>query len=442
LAVFLFLFIFLWKFFAQFRLAGEDLNRVLLVFGATLLISAVGYRLMLFMLPLVFNGVPFQIQGEFLFLGLPFGMGALVIAFLFNLPYAVIFSFINAWMGGIVCGWNLRAMVWIWIGNLALCLGIEQYQRLKRSSVLKACFFWLLPVSVVFILAFFLTDGESNVMALALNIGLAIMAALLTILLANFVIPVWEALFGLVTDLKLVEITNLNLPPFREMLEKAPGTYHHSLMVASLSEAAAQDLAISPLLLRAKALYHDIGKNDNPQFFTENHSAYENPHPRMSPQDSARAIISHISGGLERAERLKLPKQVKDAIVHHHGTRLVRFFYEKAREAAEGGGDEVDENAYRYPGRKPSGIEDAIIMLADQIEAASKSLAAPTDEEIKNVIEQIISTNITENQFDDCEHLTIKALKIIAASFFEKLTSIYHQRVSYPGFDFTEKENS
>ena len=144
---------------------------------------------------------------------------------------------------------------------------------------------------------------------LAFYVVLGILSALLSALIANFMIPLWEVIFKLVTDLKLVEITNLNLPVFREMLEKAPGTYHHSQMVASLAEAAAQELELSPLLVRAMALYHDIGKIDNPQFFTENQSVYEDPHGQLTPLESAKIIISHIALGLEKAEQLKLPQK-------------------------------------------------------------------------------------------------------------------------------------
>jgi len=224
------------------------------------------------------------------------------------------------------------------------------------------------------------------------------------------------------------------------MLEKAPGTYHHSQMVATLSEAAAQDLGISPLLLRAMALYHDIGKIDCPQFFTENYAVYdEHPHANLTPLESAKIIISHITSGLEKAEKLKLPKKLAAAIGQHHGNKVVKYFYERAKEEARTAPDEFEENMFRYPGQKPQAIEEAVIMLADQAEAASKSLSAPSDDEIRNVVEQIINATVSENQFDECDGLTFKALKAIAASFYSKLASIYHQRIAYPGFDFKKR---
>jgi putative nucleotidyltransferase with HDIG domain len=346
----------------------------------------------------------------------------------------------NSIMGGILCNWDFKIFLFILLGNLAVSYGIEYYQRLKRSPIIKAAVLWLLPVNMILITVYHFSGTNTDIMILGINLVVGVFSAMITPILANFLIPLYEIVFGLVTDLKLVELTNLNLPIFREMLEKAPGTYHHSLMVASLSEAAAQDLGLSPLLQRAMALYHDIGKIDGPHFFTENHTIYKNPHPNMSPRDSAKNIISHIDEGLERAEKLKLPPMVTSAITQHHGTKLVRFFYDKAREMSAVDSDGFDDAIYKYPGLKPTNIENAIIMLADQVEAASKSLASPTEEEIKNVIRRIIDTNVDENQFDECEGLTFRAINIIANSFHKKLSSIYHMRISYPGFDFKEKE--
>jgi hypothetical protein len=384
--------------------------------------------------------IPYDTQS--IFYAIPFGFGVLVIAFIFNLQSAVIFSFINAIIGGMVCDWNFQVFLYVLLGNLAVSYGIEYYQRVKRSPIIKAAVLWLLPINLLTIGIFHLTESSLNFGLLAVNAAAGIFSALLCPILANFLIPIWEMLFQLVTELKLIELTNLNLPIFREMLEKAPGTYHHSQMVASLSESAAQDLGISPLMQTAMALYHDIGKIDNPHFFSENHAIYKNPHDNMSPRDSAKNIIAHIPDGLERAAKIKVPPIVGSSIRQHHGTKLVRFFYDKARDAASVDSDVLDDKVFRYPGEKPKNIENAIIMLADQVEAASKSLATPSDEEIKNVIRKIIDANIKEDQFDECEDLTLKNLNIIANSFLKKLSAIYHMRVSYPGFDFKEKESA
>lgn len=440
-AVFIFLAVYGGRFFKQFSMGGINREKLFAVMGSTLLLSAVLYRISLFLFPLILSNIAIDIQYDLqsIFYALPFGAGALSIAFVFNLRGAVIFSFINALVGAVICNWDFTIFLYVLLGNLAVSYGIEHYQRLKRSPIIKAAILWQLPVNMATIALFHMTRGEFDLVHLSVNIFMGIFAAVLSPILANFIIPVWESIFGLVTELKLIELTNLNLPIFREMLEKAPGTYHHSQMVASLSEAAAQDLGISPLLLRAMALYHDIGKIDNPHFFTENHTIYRNPHPDMPPRESAKNITGHIADGMERAEKLKLPSPVRASIMEHHGTKRVHYFYDKAMEMSSVATDGIDDNVFRYQGRKPKDIDNAIIMLADQVEAASKSLAAPTDEEIKNVLSKIIDTNIEEGQFDECEGLTFKALNIIANSFFKKLSSIYHMRISYPRFDFKER---
>ena len=437
----LFFLIRLWRLPLTETLDDEKLPIVMVV---TLAVSVGIYRISVFLLPMVIKNIAVvqDIDPQGMLLAIPFGIGALIIAFIFNLQSAVIFSFANAMTGAIISGWNFRISLYILMGNLAISFGIEYYQRLKRSPILKAAIFWLLPVNLAFILLMDLTRPDSIDTGLIIShLIMGALSAFIAPLFANFIIPLWEMMFKLVTNLKLIELTNLNLPIFRQMLENAPGTYHHSQMVASLAESCAPGLRISPLLLTAMALYHDIGKIGNPQFFTENQTIYSNPHINLSPRESAKMIIAHLNDGLEEAKKLKLPQPIRDAILQHHGTKLVHFFYDKAKGSANVDTDEIDISLFRYPGRKPQTIENAIIMLADQVEAASKTLASPTDDEIRNVIQQIIESNVEENQFDECEDLTFSALNHIAHSFYKKLSSIYHMRVSYPGFNFTENEN-
>jgi putative nucleotidyltransferase with HDIG domain len=437
-----FIFLYFHQFFKIWHSSGINRKKLFIISMVTLTVSAIIYRISIFLFPLITKNWAIGIDMEMssIFYAIPFGFGALIIAFIFNLQSAVIYSFANAVISGIICGWNFKIALYVLIGNLAVSYGIEFYQRLKRSPILKATLFWLLPANVVTIMLFNLTEPDISLNLILVNMGMGVFSAVVAAVVANFIVPLWEAIFKLVTDLKLIELANLNLPIFREMLEKAPGSYHHSQMVASLSEAAASELHLSPLLLTAMALYHDIGKIDNPQFFTENHTIYPNPHDKLQPRDSAKMIISHITEGIERAKKIKLPEIIYSSIFQHHGSKLVRFFYDKARKMSTIDTDEFDDTLFRYPGKKPQNIENAIIMLADQVEAASKTLASPTDEEIRNVIQQIVDNNIEENQFDECEGLTFKALNIIAHSFYKKLSSIYHMRISYPGFDFTEKE--
>ena len=432
--------IFVTKLFISWESKGINGQKLISISLITLLLSALVYRVLLFIIPVILKEIPntFSIESNIIYYSIPFTFGPLIIAFIFNIQSAVIFSFINSISGAILGEWDLTLFLYILIGSLTVSFGIEYYQRLKRSPILKVCILWLFPVNLLFLILFNFTASISDPMQLLVFAGIASFSAIMAPILAGFIIPLWEMLFNLLTELKLVELTNLNLPIFREMLEKAPGTYHHSQMVSSLSEAAALDLKLSPLLLNAMALYHDIGKIDNPQIFTENHAIYKNPHNNLTPKDSAKIIISHIQNGLARAKELKLSESISSAITQHHGTKLVIFFYDKAVSNSSGNQDEVDSNLFRYPGEKPINIENAIVMLADQVEAASKSLSSPNEEEIRNVVQKIIDSNIEEKQFDNCEGLTFKALNTIGNAFLKKLSSIYHMRISYPGFEFKE----
>lgn len=426
------------KLLKKWENTGINGKKLISVSLFTLLTGILVYRISFFILPLIFKNLSFSfnIDPAITFYALPYTFGALIMAFIFNIESAVIFSFVNAIVGGVLADWSLFVFLYILIGSLFVSFGIEYYQRLKRSPILKVSILWLIPVNIIFLILFNFSQGNSDLIHLLTYAGTGVFSALISAILASFIIPLWEIIFKLLTDLKLVELTNLNLPIFREMLEKAPGTYHHSQMVSSLSEAAAIDLGLSPLLLNAMALYHDIGKIDSPQVFTENQSIYPNPHTDLTPNNSARLIISHIKNGIERAKDLKLSGTISSAITQHHGTKLVSFFYNKALESASDASTEIDKNLFRYPGEKPKNIENAIIMLADQVEAASKSLSSPSDEELRNVIRKIVNSDIEDDQFDECDGLTFKSINIIGNSFYKKLSSIYHMRISYPGFNF------
>ena len=443
-AVFLLLF-FMLELFIHWHSPSKNHSKSFNVFTLILIFSVIIYRLTSFLTPLILENIPFDLSftAQNIHFAAPFAFGSLIVAFIFSFPHAVYFSFINAIFAGILSGWDLHFAFYVLAGNLMAALGVEFFLRLKRSTIFKSALIWVMPAQVLSAALISFDLQETTVSVLITATALAVSSALLSTILASFFIPILETGFKLVTELKLIELTNLNLPVFRQMLEKAPGTYHHSQMVASLAESAAVDLNISPLMLTAMALYHDIGKTDSPQFFTENHSVYSSPHENLTALESARAIIAHVNRGLEIAARLKLPPEVTSAISQHHGSKLVKFFYDKAvASRTNGSKTEVDPSDFQYPGKKPQTIENAIIMIADQVEAASKSLSRPSDAEIRNVIEKVIESNIEEDQFSECQGLTFHTLAVISASFYKKLSSIYHMRISYPGFDFTDGEKA
>jgi putative nucleotidyltransferase with HDIG domain len=244
-------------------------------------------------------------------------------------------------------------------------------------------------------------------------------------------IPVIETLFHYTTDIKLLELANLNSPLLRDLMIKAPGTYHHSVVVGNLVEAAAEAINANPLLARVAAYYHDIGKASKPLYFIENQGGEENRHDKLAPSMSALILISHIKEGAELAREKHLGQPIIDIIRQHHGTGLIKFFYERAKLQAAGTGQNVEEKDFRYPGPKPQTREAGIVMLADCVEAASRTLVNPTSDRIQGMVQNIINRIFSDGQLDECE-LTLKNLHEIAKSFNRILNGIFHHRIDYP----------
>jgi putative nucleotidyltransferase with HDIG domain len=244
------------------------------------------------------------------------------------------------------------------------------------------------------------------------------------------VLPVFESLFELTTNVTLLELSDLNHPLLRSMVLKAPGTYHHSLIVGNLSEAASDAIGANSLLARVGAYYHDIGKIEKSEYFSENESDKKSHHEGLAPSMSALIITSHVKDGVELAKKHKLNNTIMDFIAQHHGTGLIYYFYQRALEKAA---DEnaLEEEGFRYPGPKPQTKEAAIVLLADSVEAASRVLEDPTPARIKSLVQKIINNKFIDSQLDECE-LTLKDMHKIAESFVRILTGIFHSRVEYP----------
>ena len=248
-------------------------------------------------------------------------------------------------------------------------------------------------------------------------------------LLSYPLVPLLERLFGFTSDITLDELSNLDQPLLKELSMKTPGTLQHSLQVGHLSEAAATEIGANALLVKVAALYHDIGKIKNPRFFIENQQREGNPHDAISPTESAAIIIGHVTEGLKMAKKAGLPKVVSEFIATHHGTTRVEYFYRKALE--ENPDKEIDEKDFRYPGPKPTSKEHVIMMLADSIEAASKSIQSPTEENLENLIEKIIAGKIANGQLVNA-NITFEELDKIKNVFKRVLKSINHARIAYP----------
>jgi len=256
---------------------------------------------------------------------------------------------------------------------------------------------------------------------------LFLLNGILTIALSHQLILIYEKVFGLVSDVSLLELSNTNTKLLKRLADKAPGTFNHSLQVANLAEAAANEINANALLVRAGALYHDVGKLLNPFYFTENQTSGVNHHDDLDPVDSARIIIQHVLDGIELARKNKIPDRLIDFIRTHHGTNLVQYFYLKAKEV----NPDVDKELFRYPGPNPFSKETAILMMADSIEAASKSLREPTAEKIENFVDKIIDNQLHSGLLANA-NITFQEITLIKKLFKKKLKNIYHLRVEYP----------
>jgi hypothetical protein len=249
-------------------------------------------------------------------------------------------------------------------------------------------------------------------------------------------------LFGIITTIQLTELERPTQPLLRQLLTKAPGTYHHSLMVGNLAQQAAERIGANSALVRVMALYHDIGKMHRPYFFIENQpEGMANVHEKLDPQVSAKIIISHVADGLDLARKYRLPQAIKDGIAQHHGASLVRFFYYQALEAAKEKGAEVNEAKFRYPGPRPQSKENGILMLADISETTVRALKPTSAEEIDEIVRKSITHHLESGQLDECD-LTIADLRKVRAAFVDILQGVHHPRIKYPSEDKEEEETS
>lgn len=262
------------------------------------------------------------------------------------------------------------------------------------------------------------------------GVPMGFLSGILSSLVAMMFIPLLETMFNYTTDIKLLELSNLDHPLLKEMLVKAPGTYHHSLIVGSMVEAAAEEIGANPLLAKVMSYYHDIGKTGHAQYFIENQRPGSNPHDHLSPHMSKTVLIAHVKDGVELGMHYKLGKPIIDGIVQHHGTTLIAYFYNKAREKVEDE-SEISEEEFRYPGPKPQFKEAALVMLADSIEAAARSLDEPNPMRLRNIVKNIIQRKFVEGQLEECD-LSLRDLHIIEVTFYRSLLSIYHHRIDYP----------
>ena len=313
---------------------------------------------------------------------------------------------------------------------LQIIAGIVIIQSVTQLQNRANLFITVGQIVLIYIIGYiaFTLIREGSIIEVNPNmIGLFLINGLLT-LFAQPLIYLYEKAFNLVSDVSLLELSDTNSTLLKDLSNKAPGTFHHSLEVANLSETAASAIGANTLLVRVGALYHDIGKINNPSFFSENQTSRYSPHKRLTPIESAKIIIDHVSDGVLIAKKNKLPNRIIDFIKTHHGTTRVYYFFKKAIDSKD---LKFEEKDFKYPGPKPFSKETAILMMADSVEAASKSLRDPDIDQISNFVNSIIDKQVEEKQFSECQ-ITFADIETVKKVLIKKLINIYNLRIEYP----------
>ena len=365
----------------------------------------------------------------------PAAFGAILVILLVDANVAILFSLVFSVFVGLLTG-QIAVSVHALTGSLVAVYVLDHYR--ERLAIIRAgLIIGLANAAVVLALQFYSSAGNSWTVFFIRTIG-ALLSGFIAAMLASLLLPVLESLFEITTDIRLLELSNLNKPILRRLAVEAPGTYHHSIVVGTLAEAAAEAIGANPLLVRVGAYYHDIGKLKKASYYVENQIYTTNKHESLTPNMSSLILASHVKDGLAIAEEIGLARKVRDMIPQHHGTRLMTYFYQKARDTADEKHRTVSEEDFRYPGPKPQFKEAAILMLADQVEAAARTLQDPNPGQIESLIKRLVQATIQDGQFDECD-ITLKDLEEIAGSFHRVIASMHHHRIEYPGFKFNSE---
>ena len=360
---------------------------------------------------------------------IPFAFGSLLMTLLADRRIAIFTGLFVSLIAGLLAPKSLEFVLYSTIGSAVAVYGIGRYR--SRQSVTKAGTLVGLASAATAVALLGYTQQPFILNTILLSIACGLGSGLVTAAVTAVFLPICESLFGILTDVKLLELSNADLPVLGQLALRAPGTNQHSHAVGQLSEEGCRVVGANGLLARIGALYHDIGKTAAPEHFVENQHG-RNPHDNLKPAQSAKIIISHVTYGIKLAKELGLPPKIVDFISQHHGTRTLHYFLEKAQDEARDE-SEVEENDFRYPGPKPQFKEAAIMMIADSCEAAARSLSEPTPENIRFIVTKIIDAILADDQLDECD-LTLRELTLVRESMIKSLVAIYHSRIDYPGY--------
>lgn len=373
----------------------------------------------------------FDLPGDVFMFGIPIAAGAMLITLIFDFHLAISFSFVMSLLAGV---WmhSPQFAVYTFVGSLTAAFAVLRCRR--RSTLIRAGLY-VCAANLLTAMMILLLNGQFLSAQAPASLLFSIFGGVSVIAIVTSVLPVLEYTFELRTDISLVELLDHDQELLKMLMLNAPGTYHHSVIVGNLAEAAAEAIGVNPLMARVTSYYHDIGKAKMPEYFVENQGGAVSKHEKLTPHMSSIILISHVKEGLELARQYKLPKPVIDIIQQHHGTSLMTYFYQKALEQA--GGTPPNHEEFRYPGPRPQSRIAALVMMADAVEAATRSLTEATPARIEALVEKIINNIFLDGQIDECE-LTLKDLSKIKNSFIHVLLSIFHRRIQYPDVDMRQ----
>ncbi len=364
----------------------------------------------------------------------PIAAGAMLIRIVINSEVAIIFAILTSFFSAVLTGNQLFYFFFSLVGS---AVGAHKVARCEQRTTLVKAGLTVGGVNLLTILSYHLISGNPFRMELFADLTMGLLGGILCAIVVLGFVPMIETFFGYTTDITLLELANMDNPILKDLILQAPGTYHHSVMVGSLAEAAAKSIAANPLLARVSAYYHDIGKLKKPLYFIENAGGDESRHDPITPRMSSLILISHVKDGLELARENRLGPRVAHIIQQHHGTSLISYFYQKAKEKENPEMESLNEEDFRYPGPKPQTKEAGIVMLADAAEAASRTLSEPTPARIAGLVQRITNSIFLDGQLEECE-LTLKDLQKIQESFSRILAAFFHQRIDYPTLPSSE----
>ncbi len=398
-------------------------NSHLLMFTLIFMVTIVLMKITSFLEALDVQGIGFVV---------PVSIGAMLITLLIHTRLALFTSIMFAVIGSVLFSdatsgtFNFTYGFYMLFSSFAGAYFLSQSNRISR--ILLAGLF-VSSINVIAVISLlFMKTVQGDWFEIGMHVGFAFLSGFIAAVLTIGLLPFFEAGFGILSTTKLIELSNPNHPLLRKILVEAPGTYHHSVVVGNLAEAACETIGENGLLARVGAYYHDLGKTKRPHFFIENQMKMENPHDKISPQLSTTIIISHPYDGADLLREYKMPKEIIDIAEQHHGTSLLKYFYHKANQDAD---HSIPESQFRYPGPRAQSKVSAIVGIADSVEAAVRTIQKPTPDKIGTLVRKIIRDKLEDGQFDESD-LTLRELDQIAVSVCETLKGTFHQRIEYP----------